>query len=185
MTVIGIDPGKSGAIWALDVATKKTIAFYDVEKCGNDIDALSMVKFLSQFDRKNSVVQIEDPHPHGTENEVKTVYGGFEYGKGVGTFIGILYGMGFQNIRKVSPPVWKGYFAITSSASTYAGKKDLSIEKACYLEPEHEAIFRFRRIDQKMQRHDRAEAFLIATFCVDKILSLKTETKQGVTNERT
>lgn len=164
--VIGIDPGKTGELWVLNSKTRKTVAYHDIDKLGNDIDVYGIVRFLKQFDINNSLVICEDPHPHGNTG-VKTVYAGFEYGKGVGTIIGVVAALGFKMIR-VSPPVWKGHFALTSSSSTYQQKKDLSVEKACYLSPEDAHLFCHKRIDKKVCRHDRAEAFLIATYGIDK-----------------
>jgi hypothetical protein len=172
--VIGIDPGKSGCLWAIDASNRKTIAFHDIKKLGNDIDISGIVKFLKQFDVDRSVVISEDPHPHGQEGEVKTVYSGFEYGKSVGIIYGAVVAMGFKFLR-VSPPVWKGHFAITSSKSTYQQKKDLSVEKACYLSPTDAEVFRYTRFDKTVSKHDRAEAFLIAIYCLEKHIISKQE----------
>jgi len=168
--VIGIDPGKSGCLWAIDASTRKTIAFHDIEKLGNDINIFKIVEFLRQFNPASSIVMTEDPHPHG-DTGVKTVYAGFEYGKGVGTIYGIVVALGF-NMLRISPPVWKGYFALTSSQSTYEGKKKLSVEKACYLSPADAGLFQYKRLDHNICKHDRAEAFLIATYCLEtKVLT--------------
>lgn len=172
MTIIGIDPGKSGCLWAINAGTRKTIAFHDIEKLGTDIDISGIVQFLKQFDVAKSVVIAEDPHPHGQEGEVKTVYAGFEYGKSVGTIYGIVVAMGFIFLR-VSPAVWKGHFAITSSKSTYNEKKKLSVQKACYLSPADACHFNYKRFDQMVSKHDRAEAFLIALYGLENHLISK------------
>jgi hypothetical protein len=168
-TVIGIDPGKSGCLWAINAVTRETIAFHDIEKLGTDIDIHGIVNFLSQFKIESSLVISEDPHPHGTEGEVKTVFAGFEYGKGVGTIYGIVVAMGFKFAR-VSPPIWKGYFAITSSKSTYNEKKKLSVQKACYLSPKDAHLFNYKRFDNMVCKHDRAEAFLVAIYGLENHL---------------
>ena len=85
---------------------------------------------------------------------------------------GICFALGF-NIQKVSPSVWKGYFALCSSKSTYEEKKILDIEKACYLSPENEHVFKYRRIDRKSYKHDRADAFLIAIYGIENHLIVK------------
>lgn len=167
ISIIGIDPGKSGCLWAIDSATRKTLGFHDIDTLGNDIDIHSIVKFLSQFDPSLAVVMSEDPHPHGTEGEVKTVFSGFQYGKSVGTIYGIVVAMGFKFLR-VSPPVWKGHFAITSGKSTYSEKKKIAVEKACYLSPEDACHFNYKRFDRMVCKHDRAEAFLVAIYCLEK-----------------
>jgi hypothetical protein len=170
-SVIGIDPGKSGCLWAIDSMTRQTVSFHDVQRLGNDIDIWSIVEFMKQFDPKLSIVMSENPHPHGNTG-VKTVYAGFEYGKGVGTIYGIVVAMGFKLLR-VSPPTWKGYFAINSSKSTYLEKKKLSVEKACYLSPADAKHFNYTRFDKKVSKHDRAEAFLIAIYCLENHLVIK------------
>ena len=171
-TIIGIDPGKSGCLWAIDASTRKTIAFPDIQKLGTAIDISGIVQFLKQFDVDKSFVVSEDPHPHGTEGEVKSVYAGFEYGKSVGTIYGIVVAMGFKFIR-VSPPVWKGYFAITSSKSTYNEKKKIAVEKACYLSPADACHFNYKRFDRMVSKHDRAEAFLVAVYGLENHLVKK------------
>jgi hypothetical protein len=171
--IIGIDPGKSGCIWALDATTRERLGYYDIEKLGNDIDICGIVSFMKQFDPKNSFVMSENPHPHGNTG-VKTVYAAFEYGKGVGTIFGIITAMSFKLLR-VSPPVWKGHFAINSSKSTYQQKKDLSVEKACYLSPTDAEVFRYTRFDKTVSKHDRAEAFLIAIYCLENHIISKQE----------
>jgi hypothetical protein len=172
MVIIGIDPGKSGCLWAIDAATRKTIAFHDIEKLGTDINIDGIVQFLKQFNHNKSIVISEDPHPHGQEGEVKTVYAGFEYGKSVGTIYGIVTAMGFQFLR-VSPPVWKGHFALTSGKATYNEKKKLSIEKACYLSPADACYFNYKRFDRMVSKHDRAEAYLIAIYGLENHLISK------------
>jgi hypothetical protein len=172
MNIIGIDPGKSGCLWAIDAMTRKTIGFHDIEKIGNDIDITGIVNFLSQFNSELDLIMSENPHPHGSKDEVKTVYGGFEYGKAVGTIYGAVVGMGFKFLR-VSPPVWKNYFNITNGNITYKKKKLLSVEKACYLSPEDAKCFKYRRKDTRVLKHDRAEAFLIAIYCLENHLVIK------------
>lgn len=169
MTIIGIDPGKSGCLWAIDAASRNTIAFHDIERLGNNIDIAGISAFLCGFDHADTVVISEDPHPHGREGETKTVYAGFEYGKSVGVIYGVAIALGFKFIR-VSPPVWKGHFAITSSKSTYKQKKELSVEKACLLSPEDAKHFRYMRFDRMVSKHDRAEAFLIAIYGIERCL---------------
>lgn len=171
-TVIGIDPGKSGCLWAIDAHTRRTLAFHDIDRLGNNIDIAGIVEFLRQFNPDKSVVISEDPHPHGAQGEVKTVYAGFEYGKAVGTIYGIVVAIGFKFLR-VSPAVWKGHFAITSSKSTYNEKKKIAVEKACYLSPADAHHFNYKRFDCMVCKHDRAEAFLIAIYGLENHLISK------------
>jgi hypothetical protein len=169
LTIVGIDPGKSGCLWAIDAYNRRTIAFHDIDRLGADIDIAGIINFLNQFKTDETIVISEDPHPHGSEGEVKTVFAGFEYGKGVGTIYGIVVALGFRFLR-VSPAVWKGYFAITSSASTYNERKRLAVEKACYLSPADADLFHYKRFDRMIYKHDRAEAFLIAIYCLENNL---------------
>ncbi|NCU28787.1 MAG: hypothetical protein EOM85_03915 [Candidatus Moranbacteria bacterium] len=166
---IGIDPGLTGCIVCVEIETKKMHSFYDVEKVGSDIDIAGIVKYLSQFDRQESTIFLENPHPHGTDG-VKTVFAGFMYGYGVGVMNGVCSSLDFS-IIKVAPTSWKGHFALMSGSLSYQEKKMLDIDKACYLSPENEAIFRHKRIDKKTYRHDRADAFLIANYGIDKYIN--------------
>ena len=123
MIAIGIDPGKTGCLWAVNGRTRHTHSFYDIERIGNNIDIVGIANYLKQFNPATAFVIAEDPHPHGQEGEVKTVYAGFEYGKSVGIIYGTVIALGFNFIR-VAPATWKGHFAITSGKSTYKEKKN-------------------------------------------------------------
>jgi hypothetical protein len=170
MFIVGIDPGKSGCLWGMDANTRKTVAFHDIECLGADIDVIAIKQFLDQFPVDNTIVVMEDPHPHGTSGDgCKTVYAAFQYGKSVGTIIGIITGMGYRFI-KVSPPTWKSHFALTAGNATYLEKKKMSVEKACYLSGEDSIHFNYMRFDKRVVKHDRAEAFLIAIYGLEKCL---------------
>lgn len=168
---VGIDPGITGSIFCINIKTRKIHSFYDVEKIGASMDIAGVVKYLRQFKTSETVVFLENPHPHGGDG-IKTVYAGFIYGHGVGAMFGTCLALGFT-VKKVEPMQWKGYFALCSSASTYAEKKMMDIEKACYLSPENEHIFKYKRIDTQSYRHDRADAFLIATYGIENHLTAK------------
>jgi len=166
--VIGIDPGKSGCLYAIDIKTQNTLSFHDIKKIGTNIDINGIVKFLSQFNLETCFVITEDPHPHGAKDEVKSVYGGFEYGKSVGIIYGAVVGMFFK-MHRVSPVAWKGYFALCSSKSTYLERKKLSVEKACYLHPTGADTFYTQHLTRRVLKHDRAESFLIALYFLQKL----------------
>jgi hypothetical protein len=168
---IGIDPGLTGSIFCVDCHTREIHSFYDVEKAGADIDISGIVKYLKQFRTEDSIIFLENPHPHGSDG-IKTVYAGFMYGHGVGVMNGVCLALGFR-VEKISPSVWKGYFALCSSNSTYEEKKMLDIEKACYLSPANEHIFKYKRIDRKSYKHDRADAFLITIYGIENHLITK------------
>lgn len=173
MTILGIDPGKSGSVWAIDARTRKTLDFMDISKLGNDINIQEIVDFVKKFDVSKTTVFVENPHPHGNTG-VKTVYAAFEYGKSVGIIFGIICALGYQCIR-VSPATWKGHFAITGSKLSYNDRKNLAVEKACYLSPADAHHFNYKRLDTMVKRHDRAEAFLVAIYGLENHLISKGE----------
>ena len=136
------------------------------------MDVAGVVKYLKQFNPKETVIFIENPHPNGSDG-IKTVYAGFIYGHGVGSMNGICLALGFK-VKKVEPMQWKGILCpVLQAHQLTRQKKMLDVEKACYLSPENEHIFKYKRIDTQSYRHDRADAFLIATYGIEKHLTDK------------
>lgn len=170
MKVIGIDPGKSGALWAIDVATRNSVGYYDIETLGTEIDIFGIIKWLKQFDTATDIVCSENPHPQGKHDEAKTVYAGFQFGKAVGIIQGIITTLGFKHIP-VSPATWKAYFNLIDSKASYRQKKLMSVEKACFLSPADADAFRYQRFDKPVAKHDRAEAFLLAIYAIETRLT--------------
>lgn len=170
MIVVGIDPGKSGCLWAVDASTRNTVSFHDIDCLGNDIDVIAIRDWLSQFPLENTLVATENPHPQGRANEgCKTVYSAFQYGKSVGTIIGLISGLGYKLVR-VSPATWKTHFNITAPKKTYNERKKIAVEKAVTLSPADANYFTYTRFDRRVMKHDRAEAFLVAIYCIEKCL---------------
>lgn len=146
--VIGVDPGKTGAIAVLDRQGR----LYDVhdmpvvgpiisaallsEVVHNYIDPLSLPPF--------GTAVIEDVHSMPGQG----VASSFSFGRALGVVEGVMAGEGLS-LRYVSPAKWKKAVGVTAD-------KETSRRRAIEMWPEHAALFR-RKMDA-----DRAEAALIA-----------------------
>ena len=72
MTYIGIDPGLTGCMVAID-DDKHIISWIGVECAGDKINIQSIVNWLLQFDKNDTIVAVENPHVHGGFSSPKKV----------------------------------------------------------------------------------------------------------------
>lgn len=154
---IGIDPGAKGAIAVLN------------ENC-DVLDLIDMpttnekyVDLILWWNNKKKEYDIqatiEDVHALPFESTVA----GFTFGKNCGKADLLAVSMSTESSpHKVSPKVWKNYFMLKRfSEETKMQYKKRSVQKAKKLFPSQE--------DKLMVSKDgRAEALLIAKYCLDK-----------------
>lgn len=174
--VIGIDPGGKGAMVAVDRETRRIVDCYDFCKLGDTMDVQGIIDWLRRFNPTLVPIISENVHPgigSNDDNHVKTVHASFIFGRNVAFPEAIAMTLGFK-YEKVYPSVWKTYFALCSSASTYEERKTMSVDKACAINKQDAEMFRylFRRgnATSLVEKHDRAEAYLIALYGIEKSL---------------
>lgn len=165
--VIGIDPGLSGCMMAVDIDTFNPISFIDISKIGEHINIEFIVKWLDQFD-KNISVACENPHIH-TGDGINTLYQAFRYGYSVGTIQAIIIALGF-NVELIYPMTWKSHFNLISSTLDYDAKKQLDLDRAIELSGCEDVFMSIKQHGNKQRiiyHHDRADAYLIARYMIE------------------
>lgn len=171
-TIIGIDPGRSGALVALNINNQTIISFHDIQILGDKIDMLKISQWLDIYKRNDTLIICENPMIHKTDG-IKTTYAAFMYGYSVGAIQAIIISLGFDH-DFVTPMQWKNYFNLCNSSITYQEKKHNSVVLAINLNNIQSNIFieqrqRGKNI-QTIEHHDRAEAYLMALYGINNSL---------------
>lgn len=147
MNIIGIDPGKEGAIAILG---SQAIELRDCPMMGKGIDALGIVALFAQHKENGSFVAIEKAQSMPGQGVVSV----FNYGLGYGLYLGVLSALKIP-FQEVHPQAWKKEFGLIGKG------KDESIRMARQLfmdSPEVLEKLQFKK------DHGRAEALLIAEY---------------------
>lgn len=182
MRIIGIDPGKSGALWCVD-ENGKTTNWKDmpIKELFNGVthpDPIKILSILNEFaeDDDNVSIVIERCYPvHGSS--AKSMFSfGINYAFAVAPILISGYRYDF-----VSPNVWKKALGLSGGKEN----KGESVVMAERLDPKNASKMVFReetkskngRISQVLY-HDRAEAFLIAEYYRRVILRGETTLKE-------
>lgn len=137
MIVLGIDPGKTGALAVYD-AQECTLEIHDMPDTSEGVCGLIMG--LANVRR----AVIERPFTPGTIGTTNA----FQIGRRYGVLMAALLMRGIP-VEDVPPGKWKARFGLSSD-------KTASREKAGQLFPDHAHLFK------RVKDHDRAEAALIA-----------------------
>lgn len=149
--IIGVDPGKSGALTVIDTV-KLTASVFDmpIVPIGNgkrtEVDAPALFDILDHFEDLTYGV-MEDVWSNPNDGHV----GAFSFGDSVGTIKGVLYAYIKQPILRVRPQVWKSTMRVTAD-------KDTSIARAKELLPCIAPLLTRKKDD------GRAESALITLF---------------------
>lgn len=100
--VLGIDPGKKGALVFLDITTRKIIAMIPMPLVKNDISGKRLVHAITQYSQHLRHAYMEAVHAMPGQG----VCSMFSFGHGFGLLHGILYGMEID-FTLVSPIKWQ------------------------------------------------------------------------------
>jgi len=151
-TIVGVDPGISGALALYDVCARKMINVCDLPVVGSPamVDADGLAWLLTQWAPDEAI--IEDVHAMKGQG----VSSMFRFGKGAGIIVGVLAGLRIPR-RFVSPQRWKSHYGL--------GKEKENSRRL--------AIERFPTFAEQLRRkhdHQRAEAMLIAHYGAVKTL---------------
>ncbi len=122
MKIIGIDPGKSGAIAAVDGESGKLLAVFSLTDQNETkiVDYLSTLNLSGDTTFEDYQVFIEDVHSSPQQG----VASAFTFGRGYGLLLGALYALNF-NLHKVRPTEWQGTLGCLSG-----GDKKIPFEMA-------------------------------------------------------
>ena len=149
MTILGIDPGLSGALcWmngAGDVIQLEDIPVFNDGKGKKSIDALALTTLL--IDKRPTHAVIEAVHARPTDSKT----GAFTFGRNTGALEALVMGAGIPLMR-VSPITWRRFAGLMAGVG-----KEASLAAALRLHPSCRPM-----LEGKQARHDRAEAVLMA-----------------------
>lgn len=162
---IGIDPGLSGCLVAVDWNTLNIIDFINVSMSGDLINVKKLSQWLNQFEIAQTVVYCENPHTHPSDG-IKTVYAGFRYGYSVGTLQALPQSLGYET-KLVLPVVWKKYYGLLAPNLTHSERKYESTKKAIDLTGNPDDFMEIKQSGNQFREiclHDKAESYLIARY---------------------
>ena len=148
--IIGIDPGKSGAIAVLDDCCR--VEIYDIG--GSLVDAVTRLKQLSEVYDITGVV-IEKVHSFPKQG----VASSFDFGCTYGHLRGACIALGIPIIAEPSPQQWKkAIFGSSISKLDKAGQKRAARDKARELYPLTAPML------ARVKDADKAEALLLCVY---------------------
>ncbi|HYC01631.1 MAG TPA: hypothetical protein VEC57_21045 [Candidatus Limnocylindrales bacterium] len=151
MITIGIDPGLTGAIAAVDqsghyevhdlpVQRDKSLAWIDGAELGRIVRAFGAAHYMTGIIERVSAMPKQG------------VASSFGFGVNFGSVLGVIQGLGIR-LELVTPAKWKREMALGSD-------KDAALHKARLL---------FPLADLRLKKHDgRAEALLLAHWYITK-----------------
>jgi hypothetical protein len=154
MLTLGIDPGLSGAVAALDLAARRFVAIetptFEIAKSGGkgkrrEVDDRQLVEWIKQFSHADFVV-IEKVSSMPKQGVAST----FSFGVAYGVYRGAIAGLGVP-WQSVVPRVWKSYFKLSDDG-------ELSRKRATELMPWAAAAWPYKK------DHNVAEAALLAYY---------------------
>lgn len=137
--ILGIDPGKTGALAML--YKDGTLYVEDTPSLKKEINAAAVAGIIEEFHPTVAVIENVNSFGMGRQSA-------FNFGQGVGVFKGVLAAFGVPYIS-VTPTKWKRHYGISSD-------KEVARATATRLFPTKADLFK-RKKDA-----DRAEAALIA-----------------------
>lgn len=105
--VLGIDPGKTGAVAVLKDGELYFVCKAPLRKTpkGHDYDILNMRNILRTY-AKSGVLYIEKAGPFRVQGRTQGGVSMFNYGAGYGLWLGIAAGIGLRTVE-VRPQQWK------------------------------------------------------------------------------
>ena len=146
--ILGIDPGKSGAVAVLN-QRGALVAVHDMPIVGPIVSAVLLDELVHDYvdplhDGPSGTAVIEDVHAMPKQG----VTSSFSFGRSLGVAEGVLAGNGYS-LRYVSPAKWKKALGLTSD-------KGVSRRRAIEVWPNRASWF------ARVKDDGRAEAALIA-----------------------
>jgi crossover junction endodeoxyribonuclease RuvC len=139
MMILGIDPGKTGAMAML--YANGTLYIEDTPSLNKEINGAAIASLLNEFTPELAVIEAVSSFGMGRQSA-------FNFGQGVGVFKGVLAAFEVPYVQ-VTPAKWKRHYSLTRD-------KDDARAAATRLFPANADLFK-RKKDS-----DRAEAALIA-----------------------
>lgn len=162
--IVGIDPGKTGAIALLDLGSRSP-AVYDIPllpgtKGKEVMDYRKVAELLAPPDSGRIIAVLEGVSARPTDGSVQA----FQFGRSFGALEMALIGHGYE-MHYPTPNTWKRHFNLTklSKEETDSQAKERSRGLA---------LQRFPDVADHLKRkmdHGRAEAMLLALYGAEKL----------------
>ena len=147
-TVIGIDPGQTGAVAILHGTTGALIAVEDMPVIDKRINAAALGDLLDP--EVDAMVVVEAVHAMPKQG----VSSSFNFGHSLGVIHGVIGALALPQCN-VTPQEWKKHHRLIGTA------KGASRQRATELYPAHASLF------ARVKDDGRAEAVLIARWWID------------------
>ena len=147
MLIVGIDPGKTGAIAVYDPALGRAGPIHDMPVTGKDIDPVLVGEILREIagiERPCAFIERQQAYPG------QGVSTSFQTGRGFGIVLGAVGAMSWP-CEVISAAKWKAGLKVTKD-------KDGARARASQLMPEMAGEWRLKK------HHGRAEAALMAYY---------------------
>lgn len=161
--LVGIDPGKSGAIALLDLGSR-TPVLLDVPlipkpQGGNEINYRELAEVLAPPNYDRIIAVLEGVGPRPTDGAIQS----WRFGETVGAIKLAIFAHGYE-VHQPSPATWKAYFKLTKKpGETDSQAKERSRGLALQRFPEAAPYL------QRKKDHGRAEALLLALYGAEKL----------------
>lgn len=152
MIIVGVDPGISGAIAAIDT-DRNTVEVYDIEH--SLVDGIQAIKHLRDENTGRIGAVIEKVASRPGQGVSST----FKFGRTYGHLRGAIIALEIPLLAEPSPQVWKrGVFGAGISKLDKKSQKIAARDKARELYPQTADMLK------RVKDADRAEAILMAHF---------------------
>lgn len=124
MRILGVDPGRGGALAIIDSDTKELIHITDIKSKNEFINYPKILNTLQEF--KIDIAYIEKVHAMPTDG----VSSAFAFGKATGVMLGAIVACNIA-LREVSPQEWQKTLGLGARYATRTLRKQAHLKEAC------------------------------------------------------
>jgi hypothetical protein len=154
--ILGIDPGKSGAIAIIHTEQPYRVTVEDVPIVAGEINAHNLASYLKELGPHYAMIeQVASMPKQGVRST-------FNFGVSYGMVRGIVAALDIP-LTFVTPGKWKKHYSLSSD-------KEDARKRAIHLFPYDAEQFK------RKKDHGRAEAALIALYCLEKQIEQRPKT---------
>lgn len=152
--ILGIDPGLTGALALLDLASPGTVVVNDMPKVHKEVDPAGLADAIRQFAPDIAVLEEVGPMPHDGVKQA------FSFGQSYAS-ARVACLLLHVPLHLVRPQAWKGHFRLRGGPEG----KELGRALALRRFPASAKSFDLKK------HHNRAEAALLALYGREKLLA--------------
>lgn len=153
MRILGVDPGLTGGIALLDMASLNAVAVYDMPTAHKTVNSAGLAALIREL--RPDVAVVEEVGPQPKDGVVQA----FSFGQSYAT-ARVACLMLDVPVHLVRPQAWKAFYRLRGGSEGKEMGRALALRKF----PASAASFAFKR------DHNRAEAALLALYGREKLL---------------